>query len=269
MSMTVNITIKGIALCFRKRGNWNIDFICDNDHPLLFEEPQVRPTELRVAGVDFEMEFVNQGIDVKPPEPATVSNLFNMASTYAHGDVDSHGRKILIEKRNKNNTDRIRLIIPSATLSTLSVTPRPYYVQDIKSSGLPVKIIGPVAKELKATFTVDRDINSPLLLKTNLYGSTPREYPYQDGTILDFVFDNDCKGSCTENDFLGVYEMIHDISGRKIAAGQIQAVADVKGVFAEWLLEEGFQLVPHKSAKIMVPDSGNCDPIGIEPPPGD
>ena len=253
MSMTVEVHVRGLALCFAKRDVWNAVFVCDPHHSLNFSYAGGGTSPLHAMGRDREITFSAPGLaDALPTEGPGFGRIFNLAADYAHGP------NVLIEKRVTGNTDVVTMKVPAAAVGTYLPTENNYYVQDAGHVGAPVEILPPVAKVINATFEVMGDLTMTI---NDINGPSTQPvftFPYvEDGSLL-LEFDNDCGGNCIENDFLQLYDVVQDPSGRKFVAGQVKVIDRDRNGFDTTRL----------TGRTFDPQRGNCDPMGCEPSPG-
>lgn len=259
MPTRIEIHIVGLAVCFFKDEFWNIVFICDNVHPLEFTYPNgggTASSSLHESNRDLEVSFTSdEFIRIGEPYGDNFWRLFNMAGPYAHG-----ASKLEILRR-KKITDLVWMKVPAASFDVWRITDNNYFVQEQDYPGAPVEIIGQVGKEVVLEFDV-KD-NFTMLITDPNDSSYSRRYSFANGSgKVALAFDNDCYSNCTHNDFLDLYEFVIDGdegSERKFAAGQVKS-----GLVNARRLDSN----PRMDARPMSPQYGNCDPVGIEPPPG-
>lgn len=260
MPTRVEIHIVGLALCFFKNEVWNVVFVCDNVHPLEFTYPRGTGTassSLREANRDLDINFsADEFTRIDEPFGDNFWRLFNMAAPYAHGSG-----KLRIERR-RNLTDLVWMRVPAATFDVIRTTDNNYFVQEQRYAGAPVEIIGQVGKEAVLVFEMRERLAMNITDPDD--GAYSRRYEFENGSgVIRLSFDNDCYANCTHNDFLDLYELVIDGSAgseRKFAAGQVKSTL-INARRDESNSQTGFS--------IMSPQYGNCDPVGIEPPPGD
>lgn len=251
--MTVEIHVRGLALCFAKRDVWNAVFVCDQHHSLNFSYSGGGTTPLHAIGRDREITFSAAGLVDGLPKPGqSFDRIFNLAADYAHGPG------VLMEKRMSGNTDTVAMKVPSATVGMYLPTENNYYVQDAAYIGAPVEILSPVAKVINATFEVTGDLTMTV---GDIDGSSVGpvfSFPYVEDESLLLEFDNDCGGNCIENDFLQLYDVVQDPSGQKFVAGQVKVIDRDANAFD----------TTRPGGRTFDPQRGNCDPVGCEPSPG-
>ncbi len=250
MSMTVEIHIKGLALCYARDDVWNVVFICDDVHTLDFTEVDSGNTSvpLHKTGKDRNVSFnIGSSPISNPVKGANFDSIFNLRADYAHDKTE-------LKMNRTGNTDIVWLKIPSATLDTAELTPRKYFVQEAKL-GFPVRIIDQIAHDIKATFEITDGSNLGVSINDQ-EETIEMSFKYQDGKTLKLEFDNDCGDNCRENDFIYVYDVIEAVDGKKYVAGQIK---NTNVVFSD---------ANGKNKNVILSaETGNCDPIGIDPPP--
>lgn len=255
---TINILVKGLAVCFRERDNWKFIFLCDDRHRLKFTHrrkdvaTQPEQIELRKKNREIYFDMINTQ-PVTEPEGEGFKHIFNMNSLYAHrGNIKLKSLKDIPEKR-----DVITMTIQNAQLYTAQPTPEefpkeePYHIM-VKDKPETETIIHVVARVVGARIALNPGGNIHVRGRDTDFPSLASS-PYEAGTNYDLIFDNDCGDDCgDEDDFREYYDLLYEESGLQFIAGRpplIKSNPDAKG------------------AMLLVPD-GNCDPIVIKPPLG-
>ena len=260
MPMTVEILIKGLAVCFREGNFWRVVFICDGLHPVNFlhnEAPHAQ-SPLQRNFTDRDISFEGASVSSPSPGPA-FNNIFNMAADYAH----KPGNLKLLRT---GMTKFISMLIPSASLDTKCLTKRKYFVQEDRY-GAPVLIIDRVARIISAKFEVPGPAGLTMIIKEAGVPDIRVPFPFQNGTTLTLTFDNDCGILCHENDFYLYYDLVKDKGWKKYVAGEI--------INSDLLHFTDTAKIENLVTDTTIPicnlarsaDLGNCDPVMIEPPP--
>ena len=269
MPSRIEIHITGLALCYFKNDYWYVAFLCDEAHQLnckfahaagTFEE-DLHDRHRKTLNLDFE------SLEIKPRDGEPYGDnsevLFNMSAEYAHGADDPDTSKLRFRDRTGVETDLILMKVPQAILEVWKVTDNDYFVQEQTYSGAPVEIIGQVGSEVVIRF----DVGSRAAMKLTdpndpKYSRPISEFdPGMRKVVIEF--DNHCHtdlGGCRKNDFLDLYDLVIDRvedGERKFAAGQVKST-----FFAGKRVEE-----LREALKRMIPQQGNCDPVGSNPPP--
>lgn len=258
MSMTVEILINGLAICFQKDNVWNVVFICDDVHPINFKVDNVvhAQSPLRKPGKVRSISFnIGTSPNLPPAKGSAFNNIFNMAANYAHGP----GK---LNIASSGTTDKISMKIPSATLDTESLTRNKYFVQNADVKGDPPLIINEIADIISATFHITDEVNGLIMtIKEEGAADINIPFPFKEGTLT-LTFDNDCGNDCRGNDFIQLYDFVRATDGKRFVAGQVRAGSAL--LFSDPRRVENFSMkfVPFSSL------NGNCDPAAIDPPPG-
>lgn len=256
--MKIEISIRGLSLCYRNEGFWNVVFVCDDVHPLNFKSniapvPPI-PLELHKAGSDRDIFF---GIGSSPvtslEEGNAFKSIFNLAAEYAHGP----GQLQVV--RAQPSRDVVWMRIPSAALSAVESSENLYFVQEFKL-GAPVLIIDRVARRICAAFELT-DTDGLVMSITDKGKSFDHRFPFDDSQTLTLEFNNDCGEKCWENDFYHLYDWVRAKDGKQFVAGQIKNKEMLE-------LRNPQKLENFVEKRLLVsPEFGNCDPTVIEPPP--
>ena len=131
MSTTINLNIKGLALCFMDKVNWNVIFICDSYHHLSFRHPgTTKPQDLHVTGRQLDFSFPETSFVNVPTIPGSDFNdIFNMAWPEIHG----HG-KLKLKPRASWKIDSVWLKAPHSKLNASLFNAKNYWAQEVDSS---------------------------------------------------------------------------------------------------------------------------------------
>jgi hypothetical protein len=234
MTMRVEVTITGLAMGFTANDAWSVYLVCDADHMALYSAQGSNPVPLHQQGIDRDLLFVSKGLISKDPIPGPgFDQIFNLAADYAHGP----GNLKLVRS---GNSDLVTARIPSATIETVTLTDRNYYIQDVSSYvGAPPKIIPQVAMVIKGTFEVSDDLDVSIV--DNSGSQLLSTFRYVDNTTINIELNNDCQVEPQRNDSLDLYDFVQDPRGYKFATGQVRNS----------------------------PSHGDCDPVIVYPPPDD
>jgi hypothetical protein len=236
MATKVNIHITGLAVCYRSGNAWKVDFLCDDNHQLLFSntespDPARSLSDKRIIEVEFSNSIHHTMGALKGND---FSKVFNIVA-------DAHTGGVVLTNPTLPRR-RVSLIIRHAKLHTKKETDRIYGVKraDIDDTFRPLR---KVAQIINIEIKIPQGEN--FIFKID---GAQENIPIQDDCIL--TFDNDCRpltsDDCrSEDDSQLYYELIEDSENDT-----------VKYIFTR--IDELFRSHP----------DGNCDPIVSEPPPG-
>jgi hypothetical protein len=248
---TINILIKGLALCFRQDNDWKVYFLCDEKHKLKFTHYRngvvtgLPDIELCKAGREIFFE-ASDTQDVEDYRGSFYGNIFNINHDYAHDGAIN----LIPDSRIPAGRELVKMTIQDAELNMANPTPdqlpteEKYHIM-IKDQPDTEREIHVVARTIVAKIALNsgnfnirgRDHEFP----PDLPGSA-----YEVGTEYHLVFDNDCGNDCgDDDDFEEYYDLLEDPRGLRFIAGRPPLLKSVD----------------------VVPD-GNCDPIVSDPPPG-
>lgn len=264
MPTNFKVQIKGVSLCYTKNQIMNVIFPCDPNHRASYKFKGGFVKDVREFGRAVYIDFPSTAIPAPPTGGASpsVAAPFNMSAYYAHETTTDPSGTVVSNLKQydlaQTPDDIVWLRIPNSRMHGPAGTAHDYFVQEIsQSTGMPVEIIGKVAKDVVIEFDAvspftltAKDLRDPAYSSV-LHASIPLP---PGGSSHELEFDNDCHGSCPkENDFLHLYRIVYDDNPnpqmrRKFAAGQIK--------------------VRPSGMKAAVPAYGNCDPVESNPPPG-
>lgn len=233
MTMRVDVNVRGLAMAFAQNDAWSVYLLCDADHMAYYSTDGSAPVALHKDGIDRELVFESKDLVSKPPVPGPgYDQIFNMAADYAHGP----GNLTLVRT---GKSDLVSARVPSVTVEALEVTPRNYYLQDVSEYiGAPPKIIPPVAVVIRGSFEVSNELNVSILDSSG--SELLSSFAYAEGATVSIELNNDCQVEQMRNDSLDLYDFVQDKRGIKYATGQVRNS----------------------------PQTGDCDPVIIDPPPG-
>ena len=255
MPTSVEINIRGLAVCYRDDVAWNIVFLCDVNHPLNLEDPEGDDTELHRDGKEFTCDFT-AGILTRAPGPYP-NGLFNLNGRQAH---DGNLRYL---RRNEFHVDLIHMRLPSSHVELKDHSGLDYWIQEVRTNPGKPDRVGPVAKKIAFTFEFDSEDISVIVGNRHdqVYNETFRARP---GKTLKFHFNNHCR-ICSHNDSLDIYDIVIDgeegnerrfvTGGVRDSDGNIPGHDPTRPTFDG----QGFARSP---------PYGNCDPMGWDPPIG-
>lgn len=246
MAITIKIYVSGLAAIYREGNAQKNIFLTE---PQIEENMHKLDFRWKEDGGDFSEPKALAGKDaitLEYSDPIAPDNIkgkdfkkiFNLNSVYAH-------RNNLLRK-NSGTWRQTEMIVPQSKLSLENETPKEYGIRESTDPPDAAYPIGKVAKEVRFDIEIK---TGGLVMKVS--GEEDLKLN-QDGAAYTLIFDNECH-SCTTadgDDFKFYYELVQDevTPDLKFTAGKIQ--------------EDAFGFM------LLVPD-GNCDPIVIEPPPGD
>lgn len=238
--MKIKILISGDAICYLKDNFWNIVFISDENHRVVFLHDAKVPQllALRKAGKDRFITFFTDDPTLPAPTKGTdFSKILNMAA-----DIHGNG-KLKVKRTFEPGREIISMMIPTGVLDVNTLTDEEYYIEQISPVHNKKQHLGRrVASSIKLELTLNGGRGLSMLIQDS-EGALTLSFPY--GEDLNLTFTNYCGGGgSTFNDFILYYDWLKDIGNenKKFIAGQI--------------------------INIFIPD-GNCDPVVVDPPPGD
>lgn len=272
---TLELTIKGLALCFYKGGFWNVIFVSDDDHPAKYSyvdsaggtHAQKFCVSVNGVYVDVDLNFESAGIlpRVGDPYGTNADTLVNLSADYAHGshhsDPDDLTSPLIsnleVWRTNVPYRGMSWMKVPQAVLKVDKVCPGDYYIQEQDYPGSRVELIGKVGLESIISFKFDQAITFEQYNHDTSATKTLETFQAAGGTVK-LTFDNDCKGNCTHNDFLDLYDVVRDFDDhrRQYAGGQIKERHFNAGRSVRVFPQSGF-----------FSESGNCENAGSIPPP--
>ena len=254
MTMSVEVYVEGLSICYPKNGMWNVYFVCDASHPCNLSINKLSSTPLHfIHGGDLEIKFSSQGLVFElPTKGKDYDRILNMAAPWFHGTK-------LVEARQKK-IDVIAMSFPQAIVSVPELSPRDYYIQDASKPGDPPIVIPPVAKKILATFEVNADLSMSIATQNGAVVRPPDIFPYKDNGLVRLEFDNNCGDICIGNDSLDLYELVRDTDGKMFYTGQVKGLNGVD--------REAFFKATELESFIFNSRTGDCDPVNIDPPPG-
>ena len=237
----INITIRGLSIIYLQNNEWQVVFICDNNHKLhllssIDNEPLVYQEDLAYPDRDRILNLTMAATNPSANTGADFDKIFKMTGQYAHKNGIKWERNFLDRGFFLANYTVVWLSIPNATVFTKRLTRLNYVVENKKPGGGPKRDIGKVAKEVGIEIQLT---NSTVNL---MEGNEEIASFGTDVTTHNIVLDNDCRArNCTNQDFFMYYRVLSDAidSQQKFDAGQH---ISLKG-------------------KKMLGTAGNCDPI--------
>ncbi|GEM_PF-5910766 len=238
--MKVKITINGDAMIYERNDAWNVTFITDEYHKLDFWADGVLVDSLRRAGVTRNLSIIT-GSSSPRKQGDDFDKILDMNHHSLHG-LDSLGNSNLIAKQNSGpDRELIHMTVPVGTVSGNNLVE--YWYAEYPG-GTKHDLDQKVAREIKIVFVVEDESSVKVELSDP---SKTYEYPSQ--STLDLLFDNDCEGLSTEDDFLHYYDWVSD--KRSTSTHQIRFIT-------------GKKAAPGASPET---STGNCDPTSVMPPP--
>lgn len=239
--MKIKILINGDAICYLKDNFWNIVFISDENHRVVFLHDAKVPQllALRKVGKDrFITLFADDPTLPAPTRGADFSKILNMAA-----DIHGNG-KLKIGRSYEPGREIISMMIPTGVLDANTLTDEEYYIEQISPVHNKKQHLGrQAASSIKLEMTLNSGRGLSMLIQDS-EGASTLSFPF--GEDLNLTFNNHCSGGCsTFNDFILYYDWLKDADdvNRKFVAGQ--------------------------SINTFSPLHGNCDPVVVEPPPDD
>lgn len=273
---TVSIKVTGLALCFHTRPDetvpmWNIVLICDGEHKGHIKvEKGAEPwgQDLYHQDRDVLVKITSGGFDPTGAS-ANLGDLFNLREVHDLIPFKAN-LKIDYARRPGNRRRFVWIQVPYSSLLATDL-------HDVVAIPTSPKLPAAVRYDQKGqtavfTFHVTDDFTMDLGDHATPSSTKPVQSFPVDATPIEISLDNGCGEECTHNDFEDIYDFISD---RRL-------LTEVR--FQTWSVsEEGLALLggvdhllegnPYDSqirqfwADILSAKYGNCDPIGIDPPP--
>ena len=249
MPMNVTIRFTGDVIVYDDRTNWNFVFVTDDFHitQVKRNSASLVPGGLRQAGVKIRNLLLEFGQAPTTTNSSDFSQILNMSAVYMH-DKDSSGlSNLMVEQASGQGREIIHLRIANFGHLDGDDFVNDYWIEDL-GSGTTNFVGHPIARTITLTFEMTDPSPKPALVLVEKGVAQPIASWNYDPAGLDIHFDNDCGGTGSRLDFLHYYDWVYDKSDyRKFLAGR----SDGKG----------------GGGSVMSPQ-GNCDPAGIDPPPG-
>ena len=277
LKTAVVIKVTGLALCFHSKGNedplWNVVLICDDVHKGHIKVNSGSAQwgyDLGASGRDMLVKFTSSGVD-----PSGSSNklgdLFNLRKV--HDRIPLKANLRIDYERRLNRKRFVWIQVPCSSL--VAKDPHSVFAVPTKPRLPAVIPYGQKGQTAELKFYVTDDFTVDL----GDFSTPPAPLPIQsfpvDGTSIEFSLDNGCGGECDHNDFEDIYDFVSD---RRVftevqfqtwsatALGKELAKKFKRLLSVEKPDELGFETL---WAEIRSAKYGNCDPIGIDPPPED
>ena len=259
-NMKVLINVVGSAIVYYERGKstWHVVFITDSCHDVQFFAPNAsKSVPLAKPGIPPKITFTADGaLPASRPDANIVEEFLNMSSFFMHGARSSELSNLDVVPNSTQGRSYVHMSIPYGHLRVAEYCKDEYVVEDVISTiKIPLKRV--VASEFAITFDVPDPGALAMTIKdsdgtqTNTYSAKP---------ILRMRFDNFCSTKELENDFINYYDWLLD--SRSTPTRQIRFLAGKEG--AHEAESEKFDGPGEKKGV-----QGNCDPVIVEPPPGD
>lgn len=250
MPIKIQINITGLAVCYLDGDRWRIDFLCDNNHRLIFKNSSEPGKEESLAD--------NQTIDIDVIDPVTRGSSKNQ-------DPNNHFMHIfnIVADAHTGGVDRVNPTLPGKHKVSMSIqhsklgkhifTNRRYGIKRADRPNDQYRPLRRVAKVVSAE--VELQNGGQFIFKVN---GIPRSIPFQNNTIL--TFDNDCRNlthpECQPGDDSQLfYELIR---------GRENPPVRYKFTTIGEIIE---RLRGKVNRRFFSHPDGNCDPIVIDPPP--
>lgn len=260
--MQVTIAVKGQCIVYFKDRVWNVVFVTDKCHQVLFSTDPAVPNRVDkeiLARKTVPRIITFSGGNAKeatgPAGTGALDELLNLSMQHLHeedsipaanGDRRSN---LLVKPQSLNGRHYIHMKVPYGSLGATwpddGDMPE-YFVEEV-GTGVPQTLGRSVASGIEITFDIDDASDLKMTIVDSQSGSDDRYYSGKADHTL--TFNNDCEEPNPKvNDFLNIYDWVFDKpSGgtRKFVAGKLRKI--------------GYE--PKKSL------TGDCDPVAIEPPP--
>jgi hypothetical protein len=180
MPTIVEIRISGLAVCYRANSIWNVDFLCDDNHQLLYRhsgEPSNVIAFGAVKNLDtLDIEVLNP-VNKGAAHAINFPDIFNMA-------VDAHAGGVTFATPSPPRR-RVRMTIQHGELGAHKLTPRRYGIKKENDTGS-FKPLRRVAKIVGVKIKLQD--TGRIILKAK---GAEVPLPIDNNGILSF--DNDCR----------------------------------------------------------------------------
>lgn len=240
MTTKVQIHITGLAVCYLAGNDWKVDFLCDDHHQLFYSHDGEPSNSIPLGEMKTIEILVEKPVKSSSERGNNFGEIFNMVADAHKDGVD------LAEPTPPKR--RVSMTIQSAVLYSHTPTNKIYGIKRADRPGdrfTPLRI---VSKVVGAVIELQTDGKITLMIDGKAH-----RLPVKDNGILSF--DNDCRPlldqPCDkENDSLLFYNLVR---GRE--KPPVQYI---------------FTRIDESAEKLFFshPD-GNCDPVVVDPPPGD
>ncbi len=269
--MQVEIVVEGSALLYFKKGLWNVVFITDSCHNVKFSNPDGSGVYEPLARDKYPrlIDFTAAGTaPAVGPDPKVVDQFLNMSDKRLHGEQPSGKFSNLIVRPDANNGRQfVAMRVPYGSMDTMGVFSKPYYYAPY-GEFIRRPLGKGVAKKFLIRFEVTDDKGLDMTIRDGVADITTNFPQRTDKLVL--TFDNECLEWMPYNDFIHFYDWIYDERStnpkypiRFLAGedtGPIRLEKDQENLNDNEITE--------LDSKILGPE-GDCDPVIIEPPPGD
>lgn len=241
MPTTVDIIIKGIAICYRKGANWHVLFPIDADgcHKINFSYKKGDNSDLPIGAL-----AKSTGINIKIEGGSASSNVGETPNFTNHVlDLTSTRTHPRIRKKGDLTGKAVLLTIPNARFSINK------YLEEFPGGKIPAleelpagtkQPLTTLAHSVKATITLDDGAHA--VVESNVLKDG--RFPTDAGFSCILTFNNDCETPKPEkNDMDMFYEVIEEFDGtsvrnRKFRIGGVGAKRTPIDKVIERIIEE-------------------------------
>ncbi|MGI8884448.1 MAG: hypothetical protein ACR2IA_09430 [Pyrinomonadaceae bacterium] len=240
MTTKVQIHITGLAVCYLADNDWKVDFLCDDNHQLFYSHDG-DPSSSTALGKSQTIEILaEKPVNSSSEKGENFKEIFNMVA-------DAHTGGIDLVKPTPLPRRKVSMTIQCATLYSHTPTNKIYGIKRADKPDDPFKPLRIVSQVVGAVIELQAGGKITLMID-----GKEHPLPVKDSGIL--RFDNDCRPlsspACDkENDSLLFYNLV---KGRE--------KPPVRYIFTR---------IDDPTANVILshPD-GNCDPVVVDPPPG-
>lgn len=285
MAMKVSIGFTGSAIVYFKLGVWNIVMVSDHCHKVKFAHPLTGGVYQDFAHtgnprtVTFRAPGATQATGWGAGEP---DKFLNMSDSRMHDKFSATESNLVKRVVPRNGRQYVHLKIPFGTVKGGSGFGTPYYYERV---GTGAKI--PLGKSVTTGFGLKFDVPDGVDLTLAIDDVThPNPIVFQSGpAAIALDFNNYCDECSTDNDFINHYDWVCDRRSLPPAvpiqwvAGEFDDVCTLKVEPTKENIER-FELELKELHTMRANEkfswdmalegpAGDCDPVIIEPPPGD
>lgn len=285
MAMNVNVGVIGSSMVYFKNGVWNIVFITDTCHLAKFANPDtgggLQP--LAKSGYPRTIEFkANNTPAATGWDPAEAAKFVNMSDARMHGQLNATESNLRISPTSRYGRQWVHMKIPYGTVTAVGPMSDEYYYKRYGAYNRRW-LMDEAATMFSLSFRVPA--NNPLdLVITDPLNPTPIHFNYRNGN-LDLIFNSYCPIVKSYNDYVHHYDWVFDRNspsesepiwflcgevtdprylGKEVSDGEAEEIESADRRFHEEWANETLGIT-----KLKMGPAGDCDPVIIDPPPGD
>ncbi len=282
--MNITVGVIGSSMVYFKDGFWNVVFISDTCHVVNLAGPHTGGVYRPFARPQYHRNVLFRANGATPAtgwDPAERDKFLNLSASYLHGSASGSESNLEEFPDPRYGHQRVHLKIPFGTVRAANSYGSEYYYQRV---GTYSRI--PMGKSMPNAFGISFVVPDGVPLTLAISDSTspnPIVIPADSGNVT-LTFNNYCDICKGYNDFIHHDEWIRDrrsigsSNPIQFVAGELDDICNFAGEptkaniesfekqLAEAYLQTAAQLFSY-DLKRFGPD-GDCDPVGIEPPPG-